>query len=74
MSPAEGRSATETLDVALCWTGGRLAQARGRPDGAQSGIDTSIPTWRLQLHSFGVFDEFLRELIVEGVLEGPASA
>ncbi|WP_308016292.1 recombinase family protein [Nonomuraea aurantiaca] len=32
------------------------------------------PSGRLQFHMFGAFDEFLRELIVEGTLEGLASA
>jgi DNA invertase Pin-like site-specific DNA recombinase len=40
----------------------------------KQGIDTSAPTGRLQFHMFGAFDEFLRELIVEGTLEGLASA
>ncbi|WP_055483195.1 recombinase family protein [Sphaerimonospora mesophila] len=40
----------------------------------KQGIDTSTPTGRLQFHMFGAFDEFLRELIVEGTLEGLASA
>jgi len=40
----------------------------------QQGIDTSTPSGRLQFHMFGAFDEFLRELIVEGTLDGLASA
>jgi DNA invertase Pin-like site-specific DNA recombinase len=40
----------------------------------KQGIDTSTPSGRLQFHMFGAFDEFLRELIVEGTLEGLASA
>ncbi|MFI6513724.1 recombinase family protein [Streptosporangium sp. NPDC050855] len=40
----------------------------------KQGIDTSTPGGRLQFHMFGAFDEFLRELIVEGTLEGLASA
>ncbi|MEU8108628.1 recombinase family protein [Nonomuraea muscovyensis] len=37
-------------------------------------LRTSTPTGRRQFHMFGAFDEFLRELIVEGTLEGLASA
>ncbi|MEQ4724222.1 recombinase family protein [Nonomuraea sp. B19D2] len=37
----------------------------------KQGIDTSTPSGRLQFHMFGAFDEFLRELIVEGTLERP---
>jgi hypothetical protein len=40
----------------------------------KQGIDTSTPGGRLQFHMFGAFDEFLRELIVEGTLEGLTSA
>lgn len=40
----------------------------------KQGIDTSTPGGRLQFHMFGAFDEFLRELIAEGTLEGLASA
>ncbi|NUW41978.1 recombinase family protein [Nonomuraea rhodomycinica] len=40
----------------------------------KQGIDTSTSSGRLQFHMFGAFDEFLRELIVEGTLEGLASA
>ncbi|MFI6713450.1 recombinase family protein [Nonomuraea sp. NPDC050478] len=37
-------------------------------------MDTSTPGGRLQFHMCGAFDECLRELIVEGTLEGLASA
>ncbi|MEV7010782.1 recombinase family protein [Streptosporangium sp. NPDC051022] len=40
----------------------------------KQGIDTSTPSGRLQFHMFGAFDEFLREFIGEGTLEGLASA
>ncbi len=40
----------------------------------KQGINTSTPSGRLQFHMFGAFDEFLRELIIEGTLEGLASA
>ncbi|MEV1003439.1 recombinase family protein [Nonomuraea sp. NPDC050202] len=37
-------------------------------------IDTTTPTGRLVFHIFGAIDEFQRELIVEGTLEGLESA
>jgi DNA invertase Pin-like site-specific DNA recombinase len=37
-------------------------------------IDTSTPTGRLTFHLMAAFDEFLRELIVEGTKEGLAVA
>ncbi|MEV4079718.1 recombinase family protein [Nonomuraea fuscirosea] len=37
-------------------------------------IDTTTPTGRLVFHIFGAFDEFLRDLIVEGTLEGLEAA
>ena len=40
----------------------------------KQGIDTSTPTGRLAFHMLGAIDEFQRELIVEGILEGLASA
>lgn len=37
-------------------------------------IDTTTPTGRLVFHILGAMDEFQRELIVEGTLEGLAAA
>src|SRR5712691_9748596 len=37
-------------------------------------IDTTTPTGRLVFHILGAIDEFQRELIVEGTMEGLASA
>ena len=37
-------------------------------------IDTTTPQGRLVFHLLGVLDEFQRELIVEGTLEGLAAA
>lgn len=39
----------------------------------QQDIDTSTPTGRLTFHLLGAFDEFNRELIVEGTREGLAA-
>lgn len=39
----------------------------------QQDIDTSTPTGRLMFHLLGAFDEFNRELIVEGTREGLAA-
>ncbi|KAB1924104.1 recombinase family protein [Micromonospora sp. ALFpr18c] len=39
----------------------------------QQDIDTSTSTGRLMLHLLGAFDEFNRELIVEGTREGLAA-
>ncbi len=40
----------------------------------KQGIDTTTPHGRLVFHILGAVDEFERELIVEGTLEGLASA
>ncbi|WP_407674903.1 recombinase family protein [Nonomuraea fuscirosea] len=59
------RSLRHLLDLA--------AQLRGREVDLlvlKQGIDTSTPSGRLQFHMFGAFDEFLRELIVEGTWKG----
>lgn len=51
----------------------------GRPPGVglvvlKQDIDTSTPTGRLVFHILAAFDEFQRELIVEGTLEGLEAA
>jgi DNA invertase Pin-like site-specific DNA recombinase len=40
----------------------------------KQGIDTTTPHGRLLFHIMGAFDEFLRDLIVEGTQEGLAAA
>lgn len=40
----------------------------------KQGIDTSTPTGRLMFHFLAAIDEFQRELIVEGTVEGLAAA
>lgn len=39
----------------------------------QQGIDTTTPEGRLMFHMIGAFDEFNRELIIEGTKEGLAA-
>ncbi|MER5321694.1 recombinase family protein [Streptosporangium roseum] len=63
------RSLRHLLDLAA-----RLGERQVALLVLKQGIDTSTPSGRLQFHMFGAFDEFLRELIVEGTLEGLASA
>ena len=40
----------------------------------RQGIDTTTPQGRLVFHNLGALDEFQRELIVEGTVEGLAAA
>jgi DNA invertase Pin-like site-specific DNA recombinase len=63
------RSLRHLLDLAA-----QLGDREVDPLVLKQGIDISTPSGRLQFHMFGAFDEFLRELIVEELIEGFASA
>lgn len=57
----------------LISTVGELGEAGINLKVTQQDIDTTTPTGRLMFHLLGAFDEFNRELIVEGTREGLAA-